>query len=275
MAEKLPNPFEAKKGTEDYIGFSASSTPREDKFQPKRGKQNRQDNWRRFGAFEQQRQQRGGGGMLPVQGGYSPQTSNFANSTPNWSQQGQWNGSPYRGRGSGGFTPRGRGGGNFTPRGRGGNFTPRGRDGGFSPRGNFTPRGGRGGGHQDNSNRSYFHPSMLEDPWSQLMNKNNSANQSLSDSLKPQLGDSMMINPAPDVPDSLEEDSNNDLSKYSYNSDKPDANVAEMYPENNLDVEVPEEEENESFQRPNLSDSMIPLVGDSILEREDAEDDVE
>jgi len=38
-------------------------------------------------------------------------------------------------------------------------------------------------------------------------------------------------------------------------------------------VEVPEEEETESFQRPNLSDSMIPLVGDSILEREDAEDD--
>ena len=73
MAEKLPNPFESKKGpdTEDYIGFSASSTPREDKFQPRRGKQNRQDNWRRFGAFEQQRQQRGG-----MQGGYSPQTSN-------------------------------------------------------------------------------------------------------------------------------------------------------------------------------------------------------
>ena len=173
MAEKLPNPFESKKGpdTEDYIGFSASSTPREDKFQPRRGKQNRQDNWRRFGAFEQQRQQRGGGGggMLPMQGGYSPQTS-----TPNWSQQGGWNnGSPYRGRGSGGFIPRGRGGGNFTPRGRGGGFTPRGgRDGGFTPRGNFTPRGGRGG-HQDISNRSYFHPSMLEDPWAQLTNKNN------------------------------------------------------------------------------------------------------
>ena len=96
----------------------------------------------------------------------------FAYSTPNWSQQGEWNGSPYRGgRGSGGFTPRGRG-GSFTPRGRGGGFTPRGRDGGFTPRGNFTPRGGRGG-HQDNSNRSYFHPSMLEDPWAQLMNKNN------------------------------------------------------------------------------------------------------
>ena len=104
MAEKLPNPFESKKGpdTEDYIGFSASSTPREDKFQPRRGKQNRQDNWRRFGAFEQQRQQRGGGGggMLPMQGGYSPQTS-----TPNWSQQGGWNnGSPYRGRGYKGFS---------------------------------------------------------------------------------------------------------------------------------------------------------------------------
>ena len=62
----------------------------------------------------------------------------------------------------------------------------------------------------------------------------------------------MMINPAPDVPDSLEEDSTNDLSKYSYNSDKPDANAAGMHSENNLDGEVPEDED-ESFQRPNLS----------------------
>ena len=65
----------------------------------------------------------------------------------------------------------------------------------------------------------------------------------------------MMINPAPDVPDSLED--TNDLSKYSYNSDKPDA--IGMHSENNLDDdgEVPEEEETESFQRPNLSDRYV------------------
>ena len=38
-------------------------------------------------------------------------------------------------------------------------------------------------------------------------------NQSLSDSLRPQLGDSM-INPASDVPENL--DDTNDLGKYSY-----------------------------------------------------------
>ena len=71
MAEKLPNPFETSKGpdTPDYIGFSASSTPREDRFIPKRGKKNRQDNWKRFGAFNQQQQNfyspRGGMGGSP------------------------------------------------------------------------------------------------------------------------------------------------------------------------------------------------------------------
>ena len=78
MAEKLPNPFETSKGpdTDDYIGFSASSTPREDRFIPKRGKKNRQDNWRRFGAFDQQQQQQNfyspRGGM-----GGSPHTSKY------------------------------------------------------------------------------------------------------------------------------------------------------------------------------------------------------
>ena len=72
MAEKLPNPFESRgaaKGpeTEDFIAFSSNSTPGE-RFVPKRGKKNRQDNWRRFGNFENQQQQnyyspRGRGGM--------------------------------------------------------------------------------------------------------------------------------------------------------------------------------------------------------------------
>lgn len=36
----------------DFIAFSSSSTPREERFQPRRGKRNRQDNWQRFGQFE-------------------------------------------------------------------------------------------------------------------------------------------------------------------------------------------------------------------------------
>ena len=66
---------------------------------------------------------------------------------------------------------------------------------------------------------------MLEDPWSNLVKKDDlnesiasdENNQSLSDSLRPQLGDSM-INPASDVPENL--DGTNDLSKYSYTSDQ-------------------------------------------------------
>ena len=80
-------------------------------------------------------------------------------------------------------------------------------------------------------------------------------------SLNAQVGDSVLINPAPDVPDVL--DDTNDLSKYSYSSEKPDP---EMHSEN---TQVEEEDDDETFNdRPNLSDSMIPLVGDSIMERQ-------
>ena len=65
MSEKLPNPLSSGGGTpsksEDFLAFSASSTPREDRFQPKRGKKNRQDNWSRFGHFERGE----GGGNRP------------------------------------------------------------------------------------------------------------------------------------------------------------------------------------------------------------------
>ena len=94
-------------------------------------------------------------------------------------------------------------------------------------RGNFTPRGNNRGGN----NQSYFHPSMLEDPWADLMPQKmeDESEISLSDSLKPQVGDSL-INPAPEVPESLDES-------------------------------------NFNATEPSISDSMIPCVGDSILER--------
>ena len=267
MAEKLPNPFESRgaaKGpeTEDFIAFSSNSTPG-DRFVPKRGKKNRQDNWRRFGNFENQQQQnyyspRGRGGMgYPGSSEYFSQNlreiqCHFAHflsdyhSTPNWSHQ-----NPFRGQHWNlGGTPRG---------GRGGNR-------GFTPRGNFRGRGG----HQNDQNRSYFHPSMLEDPWANLVKKNDlnesiaseEHNQSLSDSLRPQFGDSM-INPAPDVPENL--DDTNDLSKYSYTSDQ---GLDESRLNLNEESISEENDQNDTLEgKPNLSDSMIPLVGESILER--------
>ena len=57
-------------------------------------------------------------------------------------------------------------------------------------------------------------------------------------------------------------DDTNDLSKYSYSSEKPEPDMHSENPQ-------VEEEDDETFNdRPNLSDSMIPLVGDSIMERQ-------
>ena len=167
-------------------------------------------------------------------------------STPNWSHQNQFRGQHW----NLGGTPRG----------------GRGNGRGFTPRGNFRGRGG----HQNDQNRSYFHPSMLEDPWANLVKKNDlnesiaseEHNQSLSDSLRPQFGDSM-INPAPDVPENL--DDTNDLSKYSYTSDQ---GLDESRMNLNEESITEENDQNDTLEgKPNLSDSMIPLVGESILER--------
>merc|ERR1711978_612122 len=143
---------------------------------------------------------------------------------------------------------------------------------------NFTPRGGRGGsggsgrnrGNFSNNSGSYFHPSMIEDPWADLLcqkernSQNDSelnADSSLSDSLRPQVGDSI-INPAPDVPDSLDQ-TLEDMSKYSFNSDKDNADNAGAG-ENPSEITLNESGNSDKIA---LSDSLIPLVGDSILER--------
>ena len=68
MADKLPNPLNnpsnsgggssnsSSSNSMDFLAFSTTSTPRQERFKPQRGKANRQDNWSRFGQFE-----RGGG----------------------------------------------------------------------------------------------------------------------------------------------------------------------------------------------------------------------
>jgi len=109
---------------------------------------------------------------------------------------------------------------------------------------------------------------MIEDPWADLMRQKDrnyqndaefNADASLSDSLMPQVGDSI-INPAPDVPDNLDQ-TLEDMSKYSFNSDKDNADDAG---ENRSEITLNESENSDKIA---LSDSLIPLVGDSILER--------
>jgi len=281
MSDKLPNPLSSGgsgSSSSDFLAFSTSttSTPRQDKFKPQRGKANRQANWQRFGQFE-----RGGGNgnrarfNSPQPNRGSQNNSPHFYSTPNWTEgpsQRGWRGSPgnFRGGsgGRGGFTPRGDFGG------RGG-FTPRGDSGG---RGSFTPRGHGGGrqnrGNNSNNSGSYFHPSMLEDPWASLYQRDKyehgddvNADTSLSDSLMPQVGDSI-INIAPDVPDNLDQDLNQDatqdLSKYSFNSDNANVESENQTREMTLSEEL-------NCGKVAMSDSMIPLVGDSILERNNEE----
>ena len=83
MADKLPNPLNdsgiSKSSSSDFLAFSTSSTPREDKFKPRRGKVNRQDNWQRFGQFE-----RGGGGGGNRPRFYSPQNNRGSQSKFNF-----------------------------------------------------------------------------------------------------------------------------------------------------------------------------------------------
>ena len=173
----------------DFLAFSASSTPKADRFQPKRGKRNGYDNWQRFGHFENRGQQQ----------------NNYFYSSPNWTQHGA---NPHRGwRGSPGGHFRGQHGGRYAP--RGGQFQ----------------RGGRGnrGYHHESKGMapgtSWFHPSMVEDPWASFFDTQSevdllNASESNNDSLMPQVGDSF-IDPAPDVPDSIG-DNSEDLSTYSF-----------------------------------------------------------
>jgi len=262
MADKLPNPLNSGGGSSnnssssssmDFLAFSTTSTPREEKFKPRRGKQNRQDNWNRFGQFERGGNRPRFSSPQPNRGSHN--NSPHFNSTPNWTQgpsQRGWRGSPNTFR-------------NFTPRGGGGSgggrgFTPRDRGG--------SGGGGRGGrGNFSNDSGSYFHPSMIEDPWADLIRQRDrnahidselNADTSLSDSLRPQVGDSI-INPAPDVPDSLDH-TLEDMSKYSFSSDKDNAGTGE----NPSDITLNESGNSDKIA---LSDSLIPMVGDSILER--------
>jgi len=113
---------------------------------------------------------------------------------------------------------------------------------------------------------------MIEDPWAGLLRQKDrnyqndsdwNADASLSDSLMPQVGDSI-INPAPDVPDTLDQSyTTEDMSKYSFNSDKDNANNAGAG-ENPSEITLNESDNSDKVA---MSDSLIPLVGDSILER--------
>jgi len=290
--EKLENPFAKSAGAggsdSDRDGFLAfsSSTPRGSPsgggprgFRPKWGKANRQDNWRRFGQYNDQEQQRMNMSapnemMSPLPGGRGFGHRGFRGSphqqfSPNF-RGGRGNSPNFRG----GF--RGRGGGPPPPP-----FMMQGHPGfrGHSPnyRGGRPGGGhrGRGGGRFDQTSESdgqgYFHPSMLEDPWARLeqqrastsftrpekaTNDGEEAGKQLSDSMIPQVGESFFernLNPAPDVDVSMGAVDDTD--------GKDNADVGEG--EDSVDEGAADDGGGAAAV---LSDSMVPLVGDSILQ---------
>lgn len=166
---RLNNPFSESTSppptpnSSDFIAFS--STPNHERqFKPRRGKNNRLNNWQRFGES-------------PYGNNRGGNWSNNYRGTPHQNRGGRWNNSTphfYSNQGGGGDDMNYRN--NFN-RGRG-HYNHRGRgDNSFR------------GGHQ-RGNKKYFHPSMLEDPWKHLMNESNNETTG---------NDFPKINPAPEL----------------------------------------------------------------------------
>ncbi|XP_023349319.1 uncharacterized protein LOC111718059 [Eurytemora carolleeae] len=257
--DALPSPNFDKK-PEGFIQFS--STPvHGNPFKPKWGKKNRQDNWTRFGKSENHEinnsrspgwSQEAGS---PNQNhgnqnqGYGNQNQGYGNQNQGYGNQNQGYGNQNRGYGNHGTnqsygnlssgnegfrhnSPRGGGFGSpcrggSSPSNRGGygygSPSPRGGGGGYSPRGglrgqnsnqwNNSPRQQFNGNSNSNS---FFHPSMVEDPWRELeqrrklrldqsqstMDESRSSRDEsgvskddfhpLSESMIPQVGDSLL-----------------------------------------------------------------------------------
>eukprot|EP00092_Neocalanus_flemingeri_P051894 GFUD01060480.1.p1 GENE.GFUD01060480.1~~GFUD01060480.1.p1 ORF type:complete len:232 (+),score=83.88 GFUD01060480.1:67-762(+) len=206
----------------EFLAFS--STPIAEKnFKPKWGKKNRNENWKRFGNSLNEG---GGGSTVSTPSSYSS-GNQYQQQGGNYQQSGgRWNR-----------------GGAVGHRGRGGY---RGHDGrGYSRGGQNQSRGGQnqwssgsGGYGNINKEEGYFHPSMLRDPWEELeremgQTKQNLSEQSdwdvsltvggdrgkvLSDSLIPQVGDTLCerngdmersVDEAPDTDTVLKEDADN------------------------------------------------------------------
>lgn len=255
MEGSLPSPnFTGSNDAQnpDFLGFSSTPIPGKD-FKPKWGKKNRNQNWKGFGSYnEGEEAHQGGGGNQNNFRGNPNHQGQFQNS-PN--HRGQYHGSPQIRGSPHQFTPRGRG-ANYHNGGRGsyqnspnggrGGFqnSPNGSRGGFqnSPnggRGNYlnSPSGGRGcfqnsgrggGGYQNSPNGNqggYFNPAMLRNPWADLewardhknqgnptgdgetVEEENHQNDVMSDSMIPQVGESLLErnNDITNVEDDLEE----------------------------------------------------------------------
>ena len=84
-----------------------------------------------------------------------------------------------------------------------------------------------------------------------------------NDSLMPQVGDSF-IDPAPDVPDNLENNAE-DLSAYSFTEPLEEAPKTEEAASDRTTTSIDHNDIDKDINV--MSDSMIPQVGDSILER--------
>ena len=181
MEEHFPSPNFSNPNTE-FLAFSSTPIPGAN-FQPKWGKKNRQENWKRFGQSVSE----GGYGSGSHHGGYHPYHKQGG---------GRWNrGGGHRARGSRG---------------------QRGYSGGDYNRGEQSQGWGEhyqnSGGHNRSGNKEegYFHPAMMRDPWEEMereleqltgmaeqkdwdssLTVEGAMRRELSDSLIPQVEDSL------------------------------------------------------------------------------------
>lgn len=142
------------------------------------------------------------------------------------------------------------------------------------------------------SESGYFHPSMLEDPWSSLRGDktgNNSLadassiedvnNAKMSDSMIPQMDDTVLQRHKDIQNETLEQSKCSlDQSNYSDSSDEDNVNII-IGETNKQDIEVSKKrgcletpvssrikhQKQTNDKDLSMSDSMIPLIGDSIL----------
>jgi len=214
-------------GSQDFLGFSSTPIPGKN-FKPKWGKKNRNQNWNRFGSMNDQEagqnhqnsphhQNTPHHQNMPHHLNNQYQNSNSPRPPYQNSPRPQYQNSPHhRGHFHMRGTPR-----QYTPspRGRGSyQNTPNGGRGSYGGRGSFnnSPYTSGRGGAQNSSNDcgGYFSPAMLRNPWADLEwardrkkenegsvageggsednNGENEENTVMSDSMIPQVGESLL-----------------------------------------------------------------------------------
>jgi len=242
MEGELPSPnfghdrAYANGGDGDYMGFS--STPiRGKNFKPKWGKKNRQDNWNRFGQHNQSQDYHMNNSFNDSQSDSSfshHQNDNSFKNNQNYSHNRSWNSSNGSSRNNSyAHHPQSYQSNSFNQdssyegsphnggrRGRGDNYTPAYNPGHVEGGDSYTPTP---------KSKGYFHRNMLTDPWAELEQEMGlrsgfseertsfsspgwtprNCDRTFSDSMLPQVGDSLRER----IESKVEDDIGNDEGK--------------------------------------------------------------